>query len=128
MDFGVLGDHFAPSDGCAESVGQFEFGLQGLVDVADDVFDDGFWSVKDAALELSFWIVVVEEVFAEVKRGVLLAPAKVSEDCLQVGLRALEEFDDVLDAELVKIEVAVVAVGVQECGQHLSQEGIGDGG
>lgn len=78
--------------------------------------DDGFGSVKDATLKLRFWIVVAEEVFVEVKRGVLLAPSKVSQNRLQIGFVALEEFDDVLSAEFVKVEVAVVAVGVQEFG------------
>ena len=114
MDCGVLDYHFLPSDGGGESVWQIEFGLQGLVEVADDVVDNGFGSVEDASLEFSFWIVEVEEVFVKVKRGVLLASAKVSEDCLQIGLRALEEVDDVLDVQFVKVEAAVFAVGVKE--------------
>lgn len=128
MNFGVLGNHFRPSDIGGESVFQSEFGLQSLVEVADDVFDDRLGSVKDAALEFSFWIVVAEEVFVEVERGILLAPAKVSEDGGQVGLRASEEVDDVLDVQFVKVEFAAFAVGMQEGGQHLAQEWVGDGG
>ncbi|KFB77431.1 MAG: hypothetical protein AW06_001426 [Candidatus Accumulibacter cognatus] len=124
----MLVQHLTPGRGVGQAVDQTELGLQQLMHAAHDVRDHRLRRVEHPALDLELPVVGLEELLVEVHDRVFAAGAvaEVAQHGLHVRLRVVQQVDYLLDAEFVEVQLAAPAAGLEETGQHLAQEGVGD--
>lgn len=107
----MLLEHVGPGRGIGKAVGELELALQKLVNAADDAGDDRLRGIEDAAPDLLLFVVLGEEAFVEVNDWIFqeVPVIEIAKDGVEVGVRAVEEGGDFLDAELVEVDPVFAA-------------------
>ena len=84
------------------------------MDTADDVRNDRFRRIEDAALDFLFAVVFRQKQFVEMDDRIFLrvAVVEIAKNSVQLSIRAVQKRGDFLNAEFVEVDLTFASAEV----------------